>query len=1174
MASAPGKPARALANVSLDDKYALETGRVFITGTQALVRLPMMQRRRDLAAGLDTACYVTGYRGSPVGGLDQAIWQAGHFIDENRIHLQPGVNEEIAATAAWGSQQSDLFGDFRCDGVFAMWYAKGPGVDRAGDALKHSNLAGTARTGGVLALAGDDHTCKSSTTAHQSEFALVDAAIPILHPAGVQEFIDYGLYGWAMSRFSGCWTAMKLVAETTEASAAVDIDPARVAIRLPQDVADPPGGRNIQWPSAPFAQVQALEQEKRLHEFKLPAAVAFVRANRLDRVVFGGPGRRIGIVATGKSYLDVRQALDDLGIGEAEAGRLGLSLLKLALVWPIEPEGMRAFAEGLDEILVVEEKRSLIESQIRDTLYHLPADRRPWVTGKTDQTGKPLLSGVGELTPTQIARVIVERLRPFAEIAAIEQRLQRLEARERALDDYRAPIRRIAYFCSGCPHSTSTQVPEGSRALAGIGCHYMAQWMDRETKSFTQMGGEGASWLGQAPFSETPHVFQNVGDGTYFHSGSMVIRAAVAANVSMTFKILYNDAVAMTGGQKMDGPLDVPRMSWQLWSEGVVQTAVVTDEPDKYPTSGAFAPNVTVHHRSALDRVQKDLREVAGVTALIYDQVCAAEKRRRRKRGTMPDPARRVFINPLVCEGCGDCGEKSNCVSVVPLETEFGRKRAIDQSSCNKDFSCLDGFCPSFVTVEGGRLRKRQPAAGNNDDPSAGLPEPVAADAASPYGILVTGVGGTGVVTIGAILAMAAHLEGKGCTTMDMTGLAQKGGAVVSHVRIANDPADLHAVKIAAGGAALVLGCDIVVAASADALSKIDPGRTRVVASTQETMTGEFTRAPDSVFPIDALEAALERTAGGTHCDFVAAGRIATALLGDSLAANMFLTGYALQKGLLPVSVAAVERAIALNGTAVAFNRTAFRWGRRMAVDPQSAEDAARAAAPELQPEPVATALDDIVTVRASELTSYQDEALANRYRALVDRVASAERERAPGFSGLAETIARQYFRLLAYKDEYEVARLFTDGRFAKQIADQFEGDFRLNFHLAPPLGARRDPETGQLQKRAYGPWTMAAFRILARMKGLRGTALDPFGRTAERRTERALIGEYEAVVDRLLARLGPDNHALAVEIAGLPAKMRGFGHIKEAGIRATRDRIGLLLAQYEGAAAPPQAAE
>ncbi|MEX0809939.1 MAG: indolepyruvate ferredoxin oxidoreductase family protein [Dongiaceae bacterium] len=1169
---APVPAPSSLARVSLDDKYALETGRVFITGTQALVRLPMMQRRRDLAAGLNTACYISGYRGSPVGGLDQAIGQAGHFIDEHHIRLQPGVNEEIAATAVWGSQQSDLFGDFRYDGVFGLWYAKGPGVDRAGDALKHANLAGTARHGGVVALAGDDHTCKSSTTAHQSEFALIDAAIPILHPAGVQEFIDFGLYGWAMSRFSGCWTAMKLVAETTEASAAVDIDPSRIAIRLPQDVADPPGGRNIQWPSAPFAQIQALEQEARLHEFKLPAAVAFVRANRLDRVIFGGPRRRVGIVTTGKSYLDVRQALDDLGIDEIEAGRLGLSLLKLALVWPIEPEGMRAFAEGLDEVLVVEEKRSLIEQQIKETLFHLPSDRRPWVTGKTDEKGRPLLSGVGELSPTRIARVIVERLKAFAEIDAIETRLERLEARERSLSDYQAPIRRIAYFCSGCPHSTSTQVPEGSRALAGIGCHYMAQWMDRNTKSFTQMGGEGASWLGQAPFSETPHVFQNVGDGTYFHSGSMVIRAAVAANVSMTFKILYNDAVAMTGGQKMDGPLDVPRMSWQLWSEGVVRTAVVTDEPDKYPTHGAFAPNVTVHHRDALDQVQQDLRAVKGVTALVYDQVCAAEKRRRRKRGEMVDPARRVFINPLVCEGCGDCGVKSNCVSIVPIETEFGRRRAIDQSSCNKDFSCLKGFCPSFVTVEGGTLRKRQPEAGS--DPAAGLPEPAVADSQRPYGILVTGVGGTGVVTVGAILAMAAHLEGKGCTTMDMTGLAQKGGAVVSHVRIADDPAALHAVKIAAGGASLLLGCDIVVAASADALSKIDPDRTRVVANTQQTVTGDFTRSPDMNFPIDALEAALARTAGKDRCDFVEAGRIATSLLGDSIAANMFLAGYASQKGLLPVSAAAIERAIELNGTQVGFNRSAFRWGRRMAHDPQSVEAAARTAAPELQPEPLAETLDDIVAIRAAELTEYQNAAYAGRYRALVARVADAERAKAPGFSGLAETVARNYFRLLAYKDEYEVARLFTDGRFADRIASQFEGDFKLNFHLAPPLAANRDPATGHLQKRSFGPWMLPAFRILARLKFLRGGAFDIFGRSEERKMERRLIAEYEAIVERLLTGLAPDNHALAIEIATLPVRMRGFGHVKAANVEETKVREAQLLARYEGRRETPQAAE
>ncbi len=806
----------ALAAVTLDDKYLLDRGRVFLTGTQALVRLPMMQRQRDQAAGLDTACFISGYRGSPLGGLDQALWRARPFIEKNRIHFQPAINEELGATAIWGSQQLGLFPGAKYDGVFAMWYAKGPGVDRSGDALKHGNSAGSAANGGVLLLAGDDHTCKSSTLAHQSELAFIDAAIPVLNPSGVQEILDLGLYGWAMSRWSGCWVAFKTTAEIMDSSASVEIAPERIEIATPGDFEMPQGGLNIRWPDTP------LDQEYRLHKYKLEAARAFARANRLDHIVIDSPNPRFGIVTTGKSYLDLRQALDDLGIDAAIAAEIGLRLYKVAMAWPLEPDGVRRFAEGLEEVLVVEEKRAVIETQLKEQLYNWPADRRPRIFGKSDEAGEWILPSNGELTPGQIARAVARRIARAHTVPRIAERLAVLDAREHRQGGNVVPFARTPYFCSGCPHNSSTKVPEGSRALAGIGCHYLAQFMDRSTATFTQMGGEGAPWIGQAPFTETNHVFANLGDGTYTHSGVLAIRAAVAAKVNITYKLLFNDAVAMTGGQPIDGGLTVPVLTRQLWAEGVGRIVVVTDEPEKYPPDAGFAPGATVRHRDDLDDVQRELREIPGVTAIVYDQTCAAEKRRRRKRGRFPDPAKRVFINDLVCEGCGDCSKTSNCVSVVPVETELGRKRAIDQSSCNKDYSCVEGFCPSFVTVHGGSLKK--PAAGDLGEarlPS--LPEPELPALDRPYGILVTGVGGTGVVTIGALLGMAAHLDGKGCTILDMTGLAQKGGAVYSHIRIAESPDRIHAVRIAAGGARLLLGCDLVVSASAEALSKLEP---------------------------------------------------------------------------------------------------------------------------------------------------------------------------------------------------------------------------------------------------------------------------------------------------------------------------------------------------------------
>ena len=1152
----------ALAAVTLDDRYEREEGRVYLTGSQALVRLPMMQRRRDEAAGLNTACFVTGYRGSPLGGIDQQFWAAKKFLERHHIVFRGGVNEDLAATSVWGTQAVGLYGPAKYDGVFAIWYGKGPGVDRSGDALKHANLAGTAPHGGVLALAGDDHQAKSSTTAHQSDFAFVDANIPLLSPAGIQELIDFGLYGFAMSRFSGCWVGMKCVGDTMDSAASVAIDPRRVQIVIPEGVPMPPGGLNIRFPD-PF-----LEQEKRLHQFKVPAAMAFARANGIDRVLFRPRNARLGIVTVGKSYLDVRQALDDLHIDEAEAERLGIALYKVGMVFPLEPTRLIEFAAGLDEVLVVEEKRALIETQAKEALYNLPDHLRPRVFGKHDETGAWMLPSDGELTPARIARTIARRLKGLGiESEAIARRMAWLDEKERALDRSPAPLVRLPHYCSGCPHNTSTVVPEGSIQLAGIGCHYMVVLMDRNAVTFSQMGGEGVAWAGAAPFSEVKHVFTNLGDGTYFHSGYMAIRAAVAAKVNITYKILYNDAVAMTGGQPVDGTLTVPQITRQVAAEGVERIAVVSDEPGKYPRDAGFAPGVTVHHRDELEAVQREMRETPGVTVIVYDQTCAAEKRRRRKRGTFPDPARRVVINEMVCEGCGDCSTQSNCLSVVPVETEFGRKRTIDQSSCNKDFSCLRGFCPSFVTVEGGRLRKPKTLGAQGAESwTRPLPEPALPSVAEPYGIVVTGIGGTGVVTIGALLGMAAHIEGRGVSVMDMTGLAQKGGAVVSHVRIAERPEQLHAVRIAAGGAKLLLGGDIVTTAAFDTLAKATLGETRAVVNDERTITGAFTRNPDQVFPDAGLRAAIVDAVGADATEFISATRLATALLGNSIATNLFMLGYAWQKGLVPVGEAALMQAIALNGVAVEANRAAFLWGRRAAVDMAAVEALAAPAAPT---PPAPASLEELVERRARFLTAYQDAAYAGRYRRLVERVAAAEKAKAPGMSGFAEAVARAYFKLLAYKDEYEVARLHADPAFLARIREQFEGDYRLVYHLAPPMLAQRDPVTGHLRKKAYGPWMLRLFRILARLKRLRGTALDPFGRTEERRMERQLIADYETRVAELIDRLDHDSHPLVVEIARLPEQIRGYGHVKERNRQRVKAKEAELLAALRSDAGP-----
>jgi indolepyruvate ferredoxin oxidoreductase len=1146
----------ALRDVKLDDKYDLGQRRVFVTGFQALVRLCLMQKELDRRNGLNTAGFVTGYRGSPLGGLDSQFQRAAQFLKQSDIRFQGGINEDLAATAVWGSQQAELRGEGKYDGVFGMWYGKGPGVDRTGDVFRHANLAGSAKHGGVLALMGDDHTAESSTTAHQSEYHFIDVMIPILNPAGVQEVLDYGLYGWAMSRFTGTWVALKTMHETIESTAAIDGSLERFNIVTPDDFRMPDGGLNIRLGDP------ILAQEARLHDYKRDAMLAFIRANKLNRIITsGGRDPKIGIITTGKSYLDVRQAFDELGIDEIRCNELGIRLFKAGCAWPLSRRELKEFAQGLDLIIVVEEKRSLLEVQVREELYGTP--NQPLCIGKKDEQDNWLFPVKGALDPNEVAICIGERLLKYHRNDAIVARVARLKEFQRIAAETRDVAQRIPYFCSGCPHNTSTVVPEGMRAYAGIGCHYMAQWMDRSTLGYTHMGGEGANWIGEAPFSNRNHVFQNLGDGTYNHSGYMAIRAAIASKTNITYKILFNDAVAMTGGQANDGGLTVPQVARQVAAEGAERVVVVTDEPDKYPSGTQWPKGLTIHHRDDLNEVQKELAAIPGVTVLIYDQTCAAEKRRRRKRHTFPDPDKRVIINELVCEGCGDCGVKSNCVSVQPLETEWGRKRTIDQSSCNKDFSCVKGFCPSFVTVHGATLKKGTGVAADHD--LTPLPEPKLPAIDQTYNVVVTGVGGTGVVTIGGILGMAAHLEGRGVGVLDMAGLAQKGGAVFSYIRFAKNPESIHAIRVAAGRADLILGGDIVVAGSRKILAAVKPGSTEMIINTAEFLPGEFTRNADFSLPSERLKRTILADAGRDKTHFINASSIASALFGQSIGANMFMVGYAYQLGAIPLSAAAIEKAIELNGEAVRMNQAAFHWGRRAVVDPAAVERLARpATAVASDARHLSESFEETVERRVKFLTAYQNAAYAAHYRALVDKVNAAEAAQAPGKCGLADAVARYLFKLMAYKDEYEVARLYTDGAFLKQVESEFDGNnLRFEFHLAPPLLARIDKSTGQARKMSFGPWMLPAFRLLAKLKFLRGTPLDPFGRSLERRTERRLIADYEAMLDEVLAKLTPENHPLAVGLAVIPEKIRGYGHVKQQHLTAAKADEAALLEQF-----------
>ena len=1171
---------KALESASLDDKYRLESGRAFMSGVQALVRLPMLQRQRDLAAGLNTGGFISGYRGSPLGGYDQALVAAKKHLAEQHIVFQPGVNEELGATAVWGTQMLDLYPQSKkYDGVFGIWYGKGPGVDRCSDVFKHANMAGTSKHGGVIAIAGDDHVAKSSTAAHQSDHIFKACGLPVFFPSGVQDILDMGLHAFAMSRFSGVWSGMKTIQEVVESSASVSVDPDRVKIILPEDFVMPPGGLHMRWPDA------ALDQEARLFDYKWYAALAYVRANKLNYNVVEGPNDRFGIIASGKAYNDTRQALADLGLDDATCRQLGIRLHKVNVVWPLEATITRDFAKGLQEILVVEEKRQVIEYQIKEELYNWRPDVRPNVLGKFeepdgDATGGEwsmpnpsenwLLRAKADLTPAIIAKAIAKRLKKLGVgdhiVARMETRLAIVTARERELTELKTESGdRIPWFCSGCPHNTSTRVPEGSRATAGIGCHYMAVWMDRSTSTYTQMGGEGVPWVGQAPFTKDKHIFANLGDGTYFHSGSLAIRMSIAAGVNITYKLLYNDAVAMTGGQQVGERAEghsVMQIQKSMVAEGVKKVVIVTDQPEKYQ-GAALEAGITVHHRDELDRIQRELREIEGVTAIIYDQTCATEKRRRRKRGKLVTPAKRVVINEAVCEGCGDCSVQSNCLSVEPVETEFGRKRRINQSTCNLDYSCTKGFCPSFVTVEGGQLKKPKKEQRGDLSTLPPLPEPVLPNADRAWGIVVGGVGGTGVITIGQLLGMAAHMEGKGVVTQDAGGLAQKGGATWSHVQIANSASAIHTTKVDMAQADLVIACDSIVGATKYTLAVMQKGRTYVALNTHGTPTAAFVKNADWQFPGGNCEAAVRASVGDGLVGAFDAEQVAVQLLGDSIYTNPLMMGYAWQQGRIPLSHAALMRAVELNGVQVDNNKRAFEWGRRCAHD--LAEVQAQFKAAQVIEFVKKPSLDEIIAKRVDFLTGYQDASYAAEYKAFVDKVRAAEAKLGSS-KALSEAVARYLFKLMAYKDEYEVARLHADPAFLAKIEAMFEGDYKLVHHLAPPLTARRN-DKGELVKKAYGPWMRNAFGVLASLKGLRGGALDVFARTAERKTEVALIAEYRTCIDELLQTLSADKLPLAAQIARLPEEIRGYGHVKERHLQAARSKWDALMAEWRGGA-------
>ncbi|WP_144632725.1 indolepyruvate ferredoxin oxidoreductase family protein [Bordetella genomosp. 13] len=1169
MDGTPQQPPSIDLEYQLSDNLTRTHGRVFLTGTQALLRMVLTQRRRDRERGLNTAGFVSGYRGSPLGGVDMAMWKAKKLLDENQVRFLPGINEDMAATTVMGTQQAGVRADRKVDGVFAMWYGKGPGLDRAGDALHHGNAAGASRHGGVLMVVGDDHTAVSSSIPHASEASLIGWQIPVVHPASIEEYETFALWGWALSRHAGTWVAFKAVSETIECGESFELQQPR-AYDMPEDPELP--REALEYSARDFL---SLAVETRMN-LRMRAVRAFAQRHSIDRMVCPAPAATVGIVTVGKAHLDTMEALARLGVDTVTA-HSPVRIYKPGLTWPLDAGRLREFARGLRHILVIEEKGAVVEGQIKDLLYN-DADR-PTVAGKTGLDGESMVTSAGQLRPSLLA----------APLSGWLLRTAGLHVGGREGFDCQQPLsneadgmKRRPYFCSGCPHSTSTKVPEGSQALSGVGCHYMAAWMDRETGGLTQMGGEGADWIGLAPYIGMPHVFQNMGEGTYYHSGYLAIRQAVAARANITYKILFNDAVAMTGGQPVDGPISVPQICQQLRGENVARIVVTTDEPEKYRGIDLGA-GIGVHHRRELDALQRELRETQGVTILIHDQTCAAEKRRRRKKNQFPDPARRMLINSAVCEGCGDCGVQSNCLSVVPLETPYGRKRAIDQSSCNKDYSCAEGFCPSFVSVLGGKPRKSAAAKADLQqlqDRIAALPDPGVAQLDRPYRLLVAGMGGTGVITVGAIVSMAAHLQGLSAAVLDLTGLAQKGGTVVSHIRLAPAGTSAGPVRLDWQQADAAILCDPVASVAPDSLGALRHGHTRVTVNTYVAPVSDFTRNPDAPLNQEALLAKIRHAAGEAGTAAIDAHAAALALFGDSILSNMFMLGHAWQRGDVPISLAAIARAIELNGVAVQANRAAFDAGRLAAHEPAALEGVLRpktaAGGAQVIQLHVPESFDKAVQRREQDLVAYQDAAYARRYRELVDRVAARERELDPAARTprLAMAVARGLFKLMAYKDEYEVARLYTDGAFRAQLESQFEGDYTLQFHMAPPLFARKDPRTGIPRKIALGGGADRAMRVLRRLKGLRGTWLDPFGRTEERRTERSLIAEYRQIVDTLVAGLTADNLTEAARIAALAETVRGYGHIKAASVAKYRDQMQQRLHLWQSGSLPALPAE
>ncbi|MCC0074304.1 MAG: indolepyruvate ferredoxin oxidoreductase family protein [Rhodobacter sp.] len=1119
----------ALDDYGLDDRYTRRTGRVFLTGTQALVRVVLDQARRDHEAGLDTAGLVSGYRGSPLGGVDLELWRQKSRLQDARVTFLPAVNEDLAATAILGSQQVESDPAAQVRGVFGLWYGKGPGVDRAGDALKHGNAYGSSPHGGVLVVAGDDHGCVSSSMPHQSDVAFMAWFMPVLNPASVAEFLPFGEWGFAASRATGLWVGFKAVSDVVESAMSVDL-PADRVFRAP-DLPRHADGLHYRWPDLPGFQIEDRMQAK------TRAIQAFAEANPIDRAEYALTNARFGFVTTGKAHLDLIEALRLLGLDRDACARLGIDLYKVGMVWPLARRDALRFVEGKDEVMVIEEKRGIIESQLKEYFYDWDGQKPHHMVGKTDETGQRLVPWTGELSPRLLLPLIARRLHRLFPDQDFPARARALLAQAPRLLQVPGATR-TPYFCSGCPHNTSTRVPEGSRALAGIGCHFMASWMNRETTSLIQMGGEGVNHAAASRFTGKPHVFQNLGEGTWYHSGSMAIRQAIAAGANITYKILYNDAVAMTGGQPVDGPVSVQAIAAVCRAEGVQHIALVSDAIDKFRRAD-FPAGTRFHDRAEMDAVQRDLRGVEGVSVLIYEQTCATEKRRRRKRGTLPPAPRVPIINPAVCEGCGDCSVASNCLSVEPVETDLGPKRRINLSTCNSDLSCLDGFCPSFVTVAGAARRKPAPDARPDLDAAlASLPLPDL-PARSVWDLLVTGVGGTGVVTVGQIAAMAAHLEGRGVSVLDFTGFAQKFGPVLSYLRIAARPADLTQVRIDAASADALIGCDIVVSSSPKASACLSPA-TRAVVNLAEMPTGDIVLDRDASLRVPDRVAALSGAVG--QLGTLDAGRLAEGLLGDTVFANMMMLGFAWQSGLVPVGLDALHRAIDLNAVAVAANRRAFALGRLAAADPAVFAE---------KPAPVESA-DALVERRAAALTAYQNAALATRFRNALTPVL--------GDADLTRAAANSLFKLMAYKDEYEVARLHRDPAFAARIARDFGPDARLTYHLAPPLLPGRDGR-GRPRKRRFPGWAMGpAFALLSRMKGLRGTVLDPFGHTAERRMERDLIPWFEGVIGQAATLARSDRRNDALRVLQAPMGMRGFGPVKRAAVERVQVEVAALL--------------